>query len=145
VTNTLVSRERPYVRECGGAIPSAADDCTSTSRYRSFYSGHSTLSFASASLICSHHLNLELQGGAVDAAACATGYAVAATTALLRVMSDMHYTTDILTGAILGTAIGLGVPAIHYSRRAHTDAHASRPSIVLVPTASGLAIGGSFL
>jgi membrane-associated phospholipid phosphatase len=142
VTNTLASRERPYGVDCGGAIPGALNDCSNPSRYRSFFSGHSTLTFTGASLICSHHVHLALQGEPVDTAACITGYAVAATTATLRVMGDMHYASDVIIGAVVGTAIGLGIPAIHYARHSSGEGRPSGLDLRIVPSAGGLAILG---
>jgi len=67
-----------------------------------------------------HHAHLPLYGGgAGDVAACVGAYGVAATTGVLRVMSDNHYMTDVTVGAVLGTAVGLGVPyLLHYRHQA---------------------------
>src|SRR4051812_2809780 len=55
MTNVLVSRERPYGGDCGnGELPSQADDCVGSTRYRSFFSGHTAFSFTGAALICVH-------------------------------------------------------------------------------------------
>jgi membrane-associated phospholipid phosphatase len=41
---------------------------------------------------------------------------LAAATAVLRVTGDRHYATDVLAGALVGFAIGYGVPTLlHYS------------------------------
>lgn len=144
VTNVVVSRERPYARGCGREVPGKTTDCEDPGRFRSFFSGHSMLSFASASLVCSHHLNLKLAGGPWDVSACVVAYAAAATTASLRVLGDMHYTTDIITGALIGTAVGLGIPALHYRGGSASGERSASPTVRVVPSGPGAAIVGTF-
>jgi membrane-associated phospholipid phosphatase len=142
VTNVLVSRERPYVRDCGTAIPANTLDCDGTTRYRSFFSGHSAFSFASAALVCVHHFENDLLGAPYDAISCVAGYAVAATTATMRVVSDVHYSTDALTGALVGTLIGYGVPWLHYRRAASPTVGSVK--LQIVPTLGGAGVMGVF-
>lgn len=83
----------------------------------SFWSGHTTLAFAalcaSATLLTSKHLNdhpaplFALWGGTI-----AAGIAVAA----LRVESGMHFPSDVIVGALMGSAIGIAIPALHRNR-----------------------------
>ena len=143
--NVLVSRERPYGQDCGSeALPSDAVDCSHSAHYRSFFSGHSSFSFTSAALICVHHFENELLGPPWDTLSCAGGYAVAATTATFRVVSDVHYATDVLTGALVGTLVGYGVPLLHYSRRNAGAARENTMQLHLVPAPGGLAVFGIF-
>lgn len=144
VTNTLVSRERPYGRECGGELPVELTDCEGSARYRSFFSGHAALSFTSAALVCSHHLRLGLLGGPWDTATCVTGFVMATTTATLRVVADMHYTSDVLTGAVVGTLVGFLVPALHYGFGDDSGDGARAVQLQLVPTGAGLGVVGTF-
>lgn len=146
VANVAASRERPYGRECGSVIPQRTGDCEQTVRYRSFFSGHTSLTFTAAGLICTHHLKLDLTGSSTaDAAFCATGFAVAATTGTLRMMANMHYASDVMTGAIVGTAVGLGVPWLHYRPGRSRGVEAtSNLEIHLVPTPGGASLTGSF-
>ncbi len=143
--NFFAGRERPYGPGCGTAIPSDIVDCQSSSRYRSFFSGHSTLSFTSASLICSHHLALHLFESPADPVTCASGYLAAATIATLRIVGDEHYATDVLTGALVGTAVGLGIPLLHHYRRQPVLHTASGGvDVQLVPSPSGAVVMGTF-
>lgn len=147
VTNVLVSRERPYGRDCGSTqLPENAIDCRSGEHYRSFFSGHATFSFASAALICVHHFENELLGGPWDALSCAGGYALATTTATFRVVSDVHYASDVILGALVGTAVGYGVPLLHYRELTHAGAtnRANRVQVMVVPSAGGLGLMGTF-
>lgn len=144
VTNTLVSRERPFGRNCGSdALPDSTIDCANSVHYRSFFSGHSSFSFTGAALICAHHFKTELLGAPWDAISCAGGYAVATTTATFRVVADMHYATDVLTGAILGTVVGYSVPLWHYSRMGLTSTTMTGGlQLRLVPSPGGLGVMG---
>jgi membrane-associated phospholipid phosphatase len=144
VTNTIASRERPYGRNCGTTLSPDLVDCDNPGRYRSFFSGHSSLTFTSAGLLCSHHLHLDLLGGPADVTTCVTGYLVAATTASLRVLGDMHYASDVLTGAVVGTAVGLVVPALHYRRSRATSDSARGMDVRIVPSPTGASVMGTF-
>jgi membrane-associated phospholipid phosphatase len=143
VTNTLASRERPYGRNCGGELPEEAEDCHGSVRYRSFFSGHSSFSFTGAALMCSQHLRYQLfGGGAPEVATCVAGFALAATTALFRMMGDMHYATDVLTGAAVGTLVGFLVPELHDRLGPVTSKHGV--TLQVVPSSSGVQVVGLF-
>jgi membrane-associated phospholipid phosphatase len=145
VTNVLVSRERPYGRTCGTSeLPSDSLDCTGSIHYRSFFSGHSAFSFTGAALICIHHYENDLLGAPWDALSCAGGYAVAATTATFRIVSDVHYASDVLTGALLGTLVGYGVPLLHYGYIAKPSATSAGLQLHLIPAPNGLGLLGVF-
>jgi hypothetical protein len=150
-TNVLVSRERPFGAGCGqGELPADAIDCKNSFHYRSFFSGHSAFSFTSAALICVHHMENELLGPPWDAISCAGGYAVAATTATFRVVADVHYASDVLLGAAIGTLVGYSVPLLHYRKlgggsRLHGSAPATQPmQLRLIPSAGGIGLLGIF-
>ena len=144
VTNVFVSRERPYGRTCGGELPNEAIDCDGSTHYRSFFSGHAAFSFTGAALICTHHFQNELLGAPWDALSCVGGYAVATTTATFRVVSDVHYTSDVIFGALVGTVIGYGVPFLHYRQHELGAVRAGRLKLQLVPTAGGVGVAGVF-
>ena len=147
VTNTIASRERPYGRDCGTSVlPDQTVECEGNVRYRSFFSGHSAFSFTAASLICTNHLKLGLfGGGAAEIATCIIAYGGAAAAASLRVMGDMHYATDVLTGAFVGTVVGVGIPLLHYRSVGLSD---DRPhhlgQVRVMPVGTGVGVGGTF-
>ena len=147
-TAALASRERPYGRECGRSIPANLDDCESRDRYRSYFSGHTTLAFASATVTCSHHARHDLFGDDLaDALACATALTSAATVGAMRVVGNKHYLTDVATGAAVGTLSGLAVPwLLHYGPLAQveTPLTSSPIQVTLMPLPGGLAAGGTF-
>ena len=142
VANTAVSRERPYGRDCGSAdLPADSIDCQGSNRYRSFFSGHTSTSFASAALICMHHLKLKLLGPVGDIASCVGGEMVAATVSTFRMVGDMHYATDVLTGMFVGTALGIGIPLLHYRTEPKKPDEAN---VSIVPIGTGIGLGGTF-
>jgi hypothetical protein len=114
-------RERPYGASCVSRDASSSD-CTDRRRYQSFFSGHSTTTFAAAGLTCAHHARMPLWGGGLrDAFACAGTVGVAAATATLRVASDQHWATDVLVGSAFGFAAGYGLPSLLHYRAGGVD------------------------
>ncbi len=100
--------------------------------------------FTSAALICVHHFKNELMGAPWDTISCAGGYAVATATATFRMMGDMHYATDVLTGALMGTLVGYGVPLLHYSRRGSSATTLAGMQLHLIPALGGVGLLGIF-
>ena len=145
-TNIVVSRERPYGRTCGGPGFEDYDEatffCDSPNRYYSFFSGHTSQSFASAAVLCSFHLNMPLAGDGPENAVvpCATGFAVATATSAFRILADMHYASDVLTGAAVGTAMGFLIPwLLHFNPRAPGETGVS-----IIPNPTGVSMVGLF-
>lgn len=96
-----VARERPMTRACREGGQGCEEE-----RPESFFSGHASLAFTSAALICHYHA----EGGAGDAAMCATGMALATGVGLMRILSDRHYASDVVIGAAVGLLSGFLVP-----------------------------------
>jgi membrane-associated phospholipid phosphatase len=133
--NQVASRERPFGRLCGKDVPENSVDCAPSVRYRSFFSGHATLSFTSAALLCTNHLSLGLFGGAGDILTCVGGGTVAVMTSVFRIMSDMHYASDVAIGALVGTAAGITIPLLHMR---------SSQNVRIAPVGQGLGLVGTF-
>lgn len=147
IANDVGSRERPFGRHCGKEIPADSVDCDGNVRYRSFFSGHTTLSFVSAGLLCTNHLMLDLLGAEGDRATCVGGVLVATMSSVFRIMSDMHYATDVAVGALVGSAVGITVPLLHYKMPAEAGA-GTKTGVVrdvrLSPVGQGLGVMGTF-
>jgi membrane-associated phospholipid phosphatase len=124
------ARPRPYTHGPGARDPSIDDP---PERYVSFYSGHSSLAFASA--VAGSYLFAE---GARDEgsriAFWATELTFAAATANLRVVAGKHYYSDVIVGALVGIGLGIGGPLIHGA------SYAPRPAEYLA-AASGVVLG----
>lgn len=148
VTNMTVARERPYGADCGSRIPGDINDCTRARRYRSFFSGHAAQAFTAAGLICYHHMKLRLLGpGPADALTCASGMAAAGAVATLRMAGDMHYASDVLIGASVGTLVGLGVPFLHYTGGLPTlelSRKKGDTTVSVMPSGLGVSLAGQF-
>ena len=111
-----VARARPTYGEC--QLKPNLDLQCDLHPTGSFPSGHTNTSFTAAGLSCAHHLHVPLYGDrTADILACAGTITLAAVTGTLRVVGDRHYATDVLVGAMLGFAIGYGMPTLlHYGK-----------------------------
>ncbi len=147
LTSAGLARERPYGRDCGTKVNADLAECTTNVRYRSFFSGHTTLAFASAGVTCTNHAVHSLFGDpAADGITCAATFVTAGAVGALRIVSQKHYVTDVLTGAAVGTATGLGIPwLLHYGPLASVSAKSETGlSFTVVPLEKGLAVEGVF-
>jgi len=149
VTAGLTGRERPYGRNCGTSIDADQDDCTQDRRYRSFFSGHTALTFAAAGVTCSHHAHHDPFGDPIaDGIACASAFFAAGVTGAMRIVGDEHYATDVAMGATIGTLSGLGVPwLLHYGPLAEVEGESEQANVVrftVVPAPNGVGVGGAF-
>lgn len=103
-----VGRPRPfsYGLDGSGRDPTAGD------ARLSFYSGHTSTTFAMATaygyLFTARHPRSKWV-----APVWILGYAFAGTTGALRVAAGKHFWSDVIVGAIAGTAVGLAIPAAH--------------------------------
>lgn len=97
----------------GRARPLTQGDCnleTGRDRNLSFYSGHTTFAFATATAAgrIAH-----LRDSRHEKAVWITGMALAGASGYLRIAADKHYLTDVLVGAATGSAIALLVVDSH--------------------------------
>jgi len=150
-----VGRARPMARECD-RDPSYDRRCGETARLNtSNVSGHTTIAFTGAGLVCAHHLNLPLYGGgAPDTFACVAAMTIATAQGVLRAQSDNHYATDVILGAALGIGSGYFLPRLlHYRSRAGRGgsllpsfhARESGLSAVLAPSISSTMLGATLV
>ena len=102
----------------------------------SFPSGHTLDAFATASF-ASYTFCRYFPESNYRIPVIAGSYALAATTAFLRVASGNHFVTDVLSGAAIGTVIGLSVPWLHtFAAKASTD----KVQLSLSPVSAALTI-----
>jgi membrane-associated phospholipid phosphatase len=146
ITTTMfqtIGRGRPSYEDCQ-RDPSFDPLCNSGNT-ASFPSGHTNAAFTAAGLSCAHHLHLALYGTPwADTLTCAGEIALAGATGGLRVLGDRHYATDVWAGAIIGFAVGYGMPTLlHYG----TAGRGSEASVTVQPLGAGFAgpvIAGTF-
>ena len=107
----LVQRPRPYAYHEDSRVAAWARSQGKDSRL-SFYSGHAALAFTGATtggyLFATTSDNVNAR-----AAMWASGAVLASATAIMRVRAGKHYYSDVLTGAVLGVAVGYAVPRLH--------------------------------
>jgi membrane-associated phospholipid phosphatase len=138
VSTRLSVRERPDSSECRRQHEGCEPDT------ESFYSGHTTIAAASAGIVCANHRVMPLWGSrAADVGACALATTGAVASGVSRLLSDRHYTTDVIVGFGFGFGIGYAVPTLlHYAH------HETDVKLSIVPggpcTAACLKLSGSF-
>jgi len=83
----------------------------------SFCSGHTTIAFA---LAVSSGMIASMRQYKLTPWIWGAGLTIASTTGYLRIASDRHYLTDVIGGAVIGSAIGFAIPYFfHKSKENH--------------------------
>ena len=82
----------------------------------SFPSGHTTWAFTAAAAITEHYSEPWMQ---------VTAYGLATLVGMARLEQNVHWTSDVLAGALIGTAVGKAVTGLNQKRRfgAHNQVH----------------------
>ena len=121
-----VKRERPLVRDLTPADRSALDDPGDENL--SFYSGHTSFAFAIAT---SATTVAWMRGYSGAPWILAGGLAIAGTTGYLRIAADKHYLSDVLVGAVVGSAFGFAIPYLFH--KPSDSAGEARASMTVSP------------
>lgn len=110
ITKNLAGRYRPYAYNSDVSI----DEKLNTDVNKSFFSGHSSNTFAF--MVLTAKLFTELHPDSkYNPYVWTLCLGVATSTGLLRYFAGKHFPTDIITGAIVGSAVGYIIPEIHRS------------------------------
>ena len=125
-----LTRYRPYVYN--DEVPE--EQKLSPDATLSFFSGHSTYAFSSAVFLSTTFAKYN-PDSSLKPYVWGSSLLLAATVGYLRFIAGMHYPTDILTGAIVGSAIGFLIPLIHEQE----DPNSSQ-ELVKIPTNNVFAI-----
>jgi membrane-associated phospholipid phosphatase len=102
--------QRPIPRVYSPALPAVV---SSPADYRSFYSGHTSTTFAALTTMS---MTWTLRHGGAWWPWVVTGV-VGSSVALERVLAGRHFPSDVLVGAAAGTLVGLAVPWLHERAR----------------------------
>ncbi len=130
LTKLCVTRIRPYMYY---GIDSAPDDKIADGDFASsFFSGHSTMAFASASFLSYTFCSL-FPDSSLKIPVVAGSFSLAALTAVLRVLGGNHFATDVITGAVVGTSVGFLVPFLHRT-------HGNGSCVQIAPSAMGVSV-----
>lgn len=103
-----VERARPYMYFDGAPEKDIADGDWN----RSFMSGHSIMTFASAGFTTFMFLRY-CPDSEWTVPVIVTSWGIAVTTGILRVASGNHFVTDVLAGSATGVAVGFLVPLLN--------------------------------
>ncbi|HKL58273.1 MAG TPA: phosphatase PAP2 family protein [Sphaerochaeta sp.] len=104
VLKETIQRPRPY--QVPGHIDTSPDP---SDLDQSFPSGHTLMAFSSAAYTQTVFA-LKYPDSPYKTAITSTTWALAATTAVLRVASGNHFVTDVLSGAAIGSVLGFAGP-----------------------------------
>ncbi len=139
IAKYVVQRPRPYTYRADAAARAYTKQHGDDS-YLSFYSGHAALAFG-ASVSGAYLLSAsDKVGSTARGFVWGTGLASAAFTANLRVRAGKHFPSDVLIGALVGTAVGYAVPALHASTGKGYAMSGSDLGMGLAGIAAGIAI-----
>ena len=127
--NGVTNRTRPFVYNRDPDIPDEAR--FEVDARRSFPSGHTTNAFAAAVFLSSVYAKLH-PGSSARTLIWAGSLTLAATTGYMRYQGGKHYPTDIISGAIIGSLVGWGVPKLH---------EVGGANLTIAPSGGGIAIG----
>ena len=134
VTKFLVARERPYVH---ARTPAERSGSRGSDDNLSFFSGHATLAFA---LSTSAGTIATMRRYRLAPLMWVTGMTFATAGAYLRIAADRHYATDVVTGMVVGAAVGFSVP--YFAHRPGTAG--IRFGAMPVREGAGVQVSGSF-
>jgi len=98
----IIGRKRPFRNEGEFAFDSF-------SPHVSFPSGHTTRAFAVAAVIDAHYRQKWVK---------ITAYTIATLVACSRMNSDMHWSSDVIAGGIIGITVGKAIVKLNRERRA---------------------------
>ncbi len=127
------ARERPFVHylpRAPNALRALTDSPSDDNL--SFFSGHTNLAFAMAT---SSGMTATLRGYRLAPMVWAIGLAGATSVAYLRIAADKHYLSDVLTGMVVGSLVGVGVPLLFHSAKSSSDVAAGASGQPLAPAA----------
>lgn len=127
LTKFMVARRRPFA---AAGLPDPDTRQGPADFNLSFYSGHTNLAFALAGAAGTV---ATLRRYRWARAIWIAGAIVGTATAYFRIAADQHYLTDVLTGAVMGTAVGVAVPALFHRPRSAADP----TTVTLTPAAGG--------
>ncbi|MBK7830619.1 phosphatase PAP2 family protein [Nannocystis sp.] len=138
VVKFAVRRPRPYSYDPDSEVA----DPTANDARLSFFSGHASTTFAMAAAYASLFQARHPRSRWI-APVWVIGMSLASTTAIARVAAGKHFWTDVITGAVVGSAIGVAIPALHRRRDRGALRHVA---VRLAPARTGslLLVQGQF-
>jgi membrane-associated phospholipid phosphatase len=112
ITKSITSRTRPYLYNTAYSAEQRFTFQDETAPNTSFFSGHSSATFAFAVLLSKTYTDLYGKN-TWSKVIWGTSLSLAGATAYARVAAGVHFPTDVLVGAVVGSAIGYLIPELH--------------------------------
>ncbi len=139
ITKALAGRTRPYAYNTALTVEEryAIAGPDNASVHRSFVSGHSAMAFTAATLMSTVYADV-YGPSTTSKVIWASSLSLASLTAYARVEAGMHFPTDAIVGAAVGSAIGYLIPALHRVGVDHPVSISAGPGSVQIR----LAVGG---
>ncbi len=106
----LVQRKRPFLYNQSISLDERLE--AGTEGLKSFFSGHASMTFCSA-VFLSTVVDDIYPESKWRYAVWSASLTLAAATAYLRYAAGVHYPTDLLTGALVGSIVGFTIPKLH--------------------------------
>ncbi len=112
LTKSVVMRKRPFVYNTDISRVELEELIATTDVYDSFFSGHTSFSFASAVFLSKTYTDLYGQN-TPSRVIWGSSLTLASVSGYLRYKSGRHFPTDIIAGALVGSAVGYFIPILH--------------------------------
>jgi len=109
ITKCLVGRIRPFLYN---SEVSWQDKVSSSNARKSFFSGHTSISFAST-VFLAYTYSAFYPESRWRPVVWGAGLSAATLVGVLRILSGKHFPTDVLVGALVGSFIGFVIPKLH--------------------------------
>jgi membrane-associated phospholipid phosphatase len=131
LTKFLTGRQRPFVH----ARPPSAERPAQPDDNLSFFSGHTTATFA---LAAAAGTVATMRGYRWAPLTWVAGGVLALATGYLRIAADKHWLTDVVTGMAVGVGAGIAVPWVFH--RPVTAMDSGSPVVGISPSPGGAAL-----
>lgn len=112
LTKSIVMRKRPFLYNTDINLSDKQSIILNNDSFDSFFSGHTSSAFASAVFLSKTYTDIYGRN-TLGKIIWGTSLTIASLTGYLRYKSGYHYPTDILAGAMVGSAIGYIIPLLH--------------------------------
>jgi membrane-associated phospholipid phosphatase len=133
IVKFAVGRQRPFVHYGNWSDPNRKPQPDDN---LSFYSGHTTFTFAVAAAAGTVS---SMRGYESAPWVWGVGMTLAAATGYLRIAGDKHYLTDVLVGAGTGIAAGIALPRLMHPREGAATPGSGTAAMTLTPFPLGIA------
>ncbi|MBN1988912.1 MAG: phosphatase PAP2 family protein [Bacteroidales bacterium] len=112
LTKNTFKRKRPYLYNQSLTLTQKQELFDEGSPQKSFVSGHTSIAFCSAVFLSTVYTDLYGKSG-YSTLIWVSSLSAATLVGYLRIESGMHFPSDVLAGAALGSIIGYAVPRMH--------------------------------